>query len=230
MRTLALICYVLAFAPAIAFAAAESAMDEDASETALDSLLTTMKTLRADVDQFIIEADGGVLEESSILMLLKKPDGFLWQTLEPFPETLVTNGEWLWNYQPDLEQVVIEPWRRDESEFAAQLLSGDSVRASGDNGETRGLAEEYRISAVVDAATGIAEFTLTPRESSNVNRRITLSFSAATLDSIVLEARSGQRTLWRFENVVVNEAIDAAQFDFVPPAGVEVIRNNYAAP
>ncbi|MFT6824870.1 MAG: outer membrane lipoprotein-sorting protein, partial [Pseudohongiellaceae bacterium] len=41
----------------------------------LDALLGNIETLTADVVQLIVESDGGVLEESEIQMLLKKPDG-----------------------------------------------------------------------------------------------------------------------------------------------------------
>ena len=106
--------------------------------TELDALLGGITTLSADVSQLILESGGGLLEESAIAMRLKKPGGFYWETLDPFPELIVTDGETLWNYQPDLEQVVIENWDRNRAELAAQLL----------NGETGGLAEEYRVTLV----------------------------------------------------------------------------------
>ena len=185
---------------------------------ALSANLAEMMSLSADVEQLIIEADGGVLEESRIRMLLKRPDGFSWETLEPFPELLVTNGIWLWNYQPDLDQVVIEPWNRDESELAAQLLGG----------ETDALADEYEIAVLTSESRDIAEFILTPRESANINRRVSLSFASNRLDSIVIEARNGQRTVWRFVNVVLNPEIPDEAFEFKVPEGIEVIENSYA--
>ena len=185
---------------------------------ALSENLAEMMSLSADVEQLIIEADGGVLEESRIRMLLKRPDGFSWETLEPFPELLVTNGIWLWNYQPDLDQVVIEPWNRDESELAAQLLGG----------ETDALADEYEIAVLTSESRDIAEFILTPRESANINRRVSLSFASNRLDSIVIEARNGQRTVWRFVNVVLNPEIPDEAFEFKVPEGIEVIENSYA--
>ncbi|HBX99886.1 MAG TPA: hypothetical protein DEG93_05970, partial [Gammaproteobacteria bacterium] len=42
----------------------------------LDSLLANINSLTADVVQLIVESDGGILEESNIKMLLKKPNGF----------------------------------------------------------------------------------------------------------------------------------------------------------
>ena len=80
--------------------------------------------MSATVQQLIVESDGALLEESSIQMHVMRPDGFYWETLEPFPELVVTNGAVLWNYQPDLEQVVIENWDSSRAELAAELLSG----------------------------------------------------------------------------------------------------------
>lgn len=185
---------------------------------ALSENLAEMMSLSAEVEQLIIEADGGVLEESRIRMLLKRPNGFSWETLDPFPELLVTNGVWLWNYQPDLEQVVIEPWDRAESELAAQLL----------NGGTNALAEEYTITAFASESRDIEEFVLTPRDAANINRRVSLSFSSNRLDSIVIEARNAQRTVWRFMNVVRNLEIPDEAFEFEVPDGIEVIENSYA--
>ena len=183
----------------------------------LDANLAGMISLSADVEQLIIEADGGILEESFNRMRLKRPDGFYWETVEPFAELLVTNGVWLWSYQPDLEQVVIEPWDKDESELAAQLLSGD----------TGGLSAEYDIASLVSESREVSEFVLTPRASTNINRRISLSFISSRLDSIVVESRNGQRTVWRFVNVVLNPQIDDEVFQFEIPEGIEVIENSY---
>jgi outer membrane lipoprotein carrier protein len=193
---------------------------QGAQQTAIESLnanLAGMVSLSADVEQLIIEADGGILEESVIRMLLKRPDGFYWETVEPYAELLVTNGVWLWSYQPDLEQVVIEPWNKEESELAAQLLSGD----------TGGLSAEYEIASLASDSREVSEFLLTPRVSTNINRRVSLSFTSSRLDSIVVEARNGQRTVWRFVNVVLNPQIEDEVFQFEIPEGIEVIENSY---
>ena len=193
---------------------------QGAQQTAIESLnanLASMVSLSADVEQLIVEADGGILEESLIRMLLKRPDGFYWETVEPYAELLVTNGVWLWNYQPDLEQVVIEPWNKEESELAAQLLSGD----------TGGLSTEYEIASLASESLEVSEFVLTPRASTNINRRVSLSFISSRLDIIVVEARNGQRTVWRFVNVVLNPQIEDEVFQFEIPEDIEVIENSY---
>ncbi|MFT7472938.1 MAG: outer membrane lipoprotein carrier protein [Kiritimatiellia bacterium] len=184
----------------------------------LDALLGNIETLAADVVQLIVESDGGVLEENEIQMLLKKPDGFYWETLTPFPELIVTDGSTLWNYQPDLEQVVIEDWNSSRSELAAQLLSGN----------IESLGEDYTIDSVTSVESEHQEFELTPRLADNVYQLISINFMHDELESIYLNSRNGQQTVWRFENVIRNSAIDDAKFLFVPPENIEIIENDYA--
>lgn len=188
------------------------------AETQLEKLLADFKTLQADVTQLIVESDGGVLEESEIHMLLKRPDGFYWETLTPFPELVVTDGKSLWNYQPDLEQVVIEPWDSGRSELAARLLSGD----------TANLADEYEVAQRDTDSDEFDEFLLTPKAADSVYRQITLTFRGQALDMIYIDNNNGQKTVWQFTNLVVNAAIEDSRFEFSIPDGVEVIQNSYA--
>lgn len=183
----------------------------------LDDLLANIETLSADVEQLIVESDGGVLEESDIQMLLKKPDGFYWETLTPFPELIVTDGSTLWNYQPDLEQVVIEDWDSSRSELAAQLLSGN----------IESLAVDYTIDSASSSDSEHQAFELTPRAADDVYQRIAINFMRDELESIYLNSKNGQQTVWRFENVLRNSTIADAQFQFVPPANIEIIENDY---
>ena len=182
----------------------------------LDSLLGGISSLSADVTQLIVESGGGLLEESAIRMRLRKPGGFYWETLEPFPELIVTDGRTLWNYQPDLEQVVIEDWDSGRAELAAQLLSG----------ETAGLAGEYRVDLA--AVAELRRFELTPFAPDSPHALIVIEFVEDTmeemrLDHIRLENRNGQQTLWRFANLRRNESLALELFRFEPPPGIEIV-------
>ena len=179
----------------------------------LDVLLQDIETMSAKVLQLIVESDGGVLEESEIQMHLKKPDGFYWETIDPFPELIVTNGTYLWNYQPDLEQVVIEDWDNNESELAAQIL----------NGRTENIAEDYLVQVISDDES--SEFELTPIALDSVYELITISFIASNLDMIHLDNKNGEQTVWQFRNIEKNQSLSDTLFVFEPPDGVDVIEN-----
>ena len=140
--------------------------------------------------------------------MLKRPDGFYWETLEPFPELIVTDGESLWNYQPDLLQLTIDDWQTDQSELAAQLLGG----------QINAVAESYAIEAVaIEGQPGSAEFYLTPLDPSSLYERVTLYFENREPASILLVSTNGQRTLWEFYNRQVNLSLASDQFVFPVP-------------
>ena len=183
----------------------------------LDSLLANINSLTADVVQLIVESDGGILEESNIKMLLKKPNGFYWETITPYQELIVTNGIKLWNYQPDLEQVVIEDWDVSKSELAAQLLSG----------KTENLDSEYIIEELSDTSNDSQQFVLTPVDADSIYTRISINFITSELDLIYLNSRNGQQTVWRFDAIERNQILEDSLFDFQPPAGIEIIENIY---
>jgi len=183
----------------------------------LNSMLVSIESLKADVVQLIVESDGGILEESKIKMYFKKPNGFYWETITPFKELIVTNGVKLWNYQPDLEQVVIEDWDSSKSELAAQLL----------NGETENLGSDYQIEQLYSDDSGDHQFTLTPLATDSVYERISISFVTSELDQIYLNSKNGQQTVWRFVTIERNESLEDSVFEFDPPAGIEIIENTY---
>lgn len=172
----------------------------------LNSQLENLQTFRADVRQLIVENTGGVLEESEILFMLQRPHGFYWETLQPFPELIVTDGETLWNYQPDLLQLSIEHWDAERSQLAAQLLSGN----------TQAIAEEYAVTAV-PVNEGNWEFLLKPNDPASLYDQVSLYFEQGELVSILLINTNGQRTFWEFNNRDINIELDAALFRFEAP-------------
>lgn len=200
-----------------ASAAAGADGSDPAAVERLTELLADIDTFEANVNQLIVESAGGVLEESEIRFVLKRPHGFYWETLDPFPELIVTNGKLLWNYQPDLLQVTIERWQAERTELAARLLSG----------EMEGITAEYTITADQPAAGGTDwEFFLVPLDPGSVYDRVTLFFEDGELDSMHLDNGNGQKTLWQFYNRRLNEPVPDSLFTFEPPADIEVIDNS----
>ena len=196
-----------------------TALAQSTANQTLDELLESIDTLSAEVLQLIIECDGGVLEESAIQMHLKRPNGFYWETLDPFPELVVTDGSTLWNYQPDLEQVVLEDWDSSRSELAAKLLSGD----------TEGLHEEYTVVLRENDDEEFNTFDLIPIAADSVYDVITINFIEAELGSIRVSNKNGQRTVWEFQQVQRNPDLDENLFSFDIPADIEVIDNSSGA-
>lgn len=189
---------------------------DSAAADKLAELLGNIDTFEADVRQLITESTGGVLEDSEIKFKLKRPNGFYWETIEPYPELIVTDGVTLWNYQPDLLQVTVEPWDINESELAAQLLNGriDEIRA------------DYTITGGAVKNGEAWEFVLDPLDDASLYDRVTLYFGGSELDSIHIDGGNGQKTFWEFFNHQINQPIADDAFVFVPPDDIEVIDNS----
>ena len=191
------------------------ARSQDTPQAQLSNVLRQVNTMSATVQQLIVESDGALLEESSIQMHVMRPGGFYWETLEPFPELVVTNGDVLWNYQPDLEQVVIENWDSSRAEPAAELLSG----------RTDSLAEEYEIHIEKDIGEDMAVFQLLPLDQNSLYRRIKISFDNTALLSIHLDGKNGQKTLWQFNQPQINQQLAPDLFNFQIPPGIDIVDN-----
>ena len=191
------------------------AQSQETPQAQLSNLLRQMDTMSATVQQLILESDGALLEESSIQMHVMRPSGFYWETLEPFPELVVTNGAVLWNYQPDLEQVVIENWDSSRAELEAELLSG----------RTDSLAEEYEIHIEKDVDEDMPVFRLLPLDQNSLYRRISISFDNTALLSIHLDSKNGQKTLWQFNKSQINQQLSSDLFNFQIPPGIDIVDN-----
>ena len=191
------------------------ASSQEMPQTQLSNLLRQVNTMSATVQQLIVESDGALLEESSIQMHIMRPDGFYWETLEPFSELLVTNGTILWSYQPDLEQVVIEDWDSSRAELAAELLSG----------RTDSLTAEYEIFVQGNAGESMVAFQLFPLDQNSLHQRINISFDNASLFSIHLENKNGQKTLWQFNQPKTNQQLSPDLFNFQIPPGIDIVDN-----
>lgn len=206
----------LSLIAAVCSSVSVSAQSDSAAADKLAELLGNIDTFQADVRQLITESTGGVLEDSEIKFKLKRPNGFYWETIEPYPELIVTDGTSLWNYQPDLLQVTVEPWDINESELAAQLLNGriDEIRA------------DYTITggAVKDGEAW--EFVLEPLDDASLYDRVTLYFGGPQLDSIHIDSGNGQKTFWEFFNHEINQPIADETFVFIPPDDIEIIDNS----
>lgn len=203
-----LIPFLSALASASAFAVETSPAVEN-----LTRLLEKIQTIEADVKELAVKSSGGALEESDIKMYFDKPDGFYWQVLSPFEELTVTNGELLWIYDPDLEQVTVEKWHRDDTEVTQQLLSGDIDT----------LTRDYSIEVLSHVNEEDWEFKLTPVDPASLYRQLSLRFVEAKLQSIHVDYGTGEQFIWTFTALVLNQPIPAARFTFVVPEGIEVI-------
>ncbi|WP_439888564.1 outer membrane lipoprotein chaperone LolA [Pseudomonas sp. MBLB4123] len=185
---------------------------EDAAVQRLTQLLSQAQTLTARFSQLTLDGSGTQLQETAGQLALKRPGLFRWHTDEPMEQLLVSNGEKVWLYDPDLEQVTIQTLDQRLTHTPALLLSGDVSK----------ISENFEISHKEGGS--VVDFTLKPKAKDSLFDSLRLSFRSGVLNDMQLIDSIGQRTNILFLNVQMNESLDDGQFSFDIPEGADVIQ------
>lgn len=206
MRRIATIALLaLMAAPAHADAAADAA-----AARRVQSAFSDLSSLRAEFRQTVTGADGKLIERAEGTMSLARPGRFRWDYRVP-EQLIVSDGTTVWLHDIGLEQVTIRPAAELIVGTPAMLLAGE-----------RDLQVEFEI-ADAGLQDGLAWSLLTPRRVDGDFRALRLGFAGGELRRMILLDRLGQTTEIGFERIERNPRLEASQFSFTPPAGVDVV-------
>lgn len=180
----------------------------------LVALLEGVKSLDARFEQVILDRDGSRIQTSSGQMQVKRPRQFRWHAEEPFEQLVVSNGELVWIYDIDLEQVLERPLGNEVGETPALLLSGDSSN----------IAQEFEIKRLQGFASEVT-YQLIPKSNEQLFDMLEISFIGAKPSGMRLEDSLGQKTSFEFIQPKINKKIADTLFEFEVPEGVDLIRH-----
>ena len=180
----------------------------------LAQLLDGMAALSAEFEQTVTNRFGDVLQVATGRMHLKRPMRLRWELDEPYPQLVVTNGETLMVYDPDLEQVTVQP--------LAEALSGSPAVFL--TGTVADLRRNFTVLATEAPEAGGSRFELTPVDPNAVYGELALTFAAdGGLASIDIADHLEQLTRVTFTTRELNPVLESALFEFTIPTGVDVI-------
>ena len=194
----------LMLAPALAAASA--------GREAITRFSTDLRSLDGRFAQQVFDANGTATDRSEGRISLKAPRQFRWEYQQPYPQLIVADGDHLWLYDPDLEQVTVrvQSYEEQSSPLAALIDPGELDRqfVVSEGGRSEGLTwVDLKARKPEDSTVQAAK----------------LGFSADGLASMVFEDQLGQRTEVRFSQWKRNGALPADLFRFTPPEGVDVV-------
>jgi outer membrane lipoprotein carrier protein len=170
-------------------------------------------TMQADFDQQVLDGNRQLLQSSQGHMWIMRPGRFRWDYETPYKQQLVADGERLWSYDEELEQVTVQPATKVLTSTPAMLLSGDQP-----------LELLFNIEET-SAESGGQRVTLTPKSDDSNVTRLHVHFSGNLLTRIDAEDSFGNTTLFSFTRLERNPDLDDKIFSFTPPAGADVIGN-----
>lgn len=178
----------------------------------LDAFFAAKGGLRA---TFVQTVQGAAFDQPEIsrgTLLLLRPNRFRWDYQEPYKQQIVADGQRLWLYDEDLEQVVVKPLDAALGDTPAMLLSGGGS-----------IEERFTLEELADRDDGFAWMQLTPKQKDTGFDAVRLGFDAHDLRRMELVDGFGQVTRMQFSDVTRDAKTSPAAFRFVPPPGVDVI-------
>jgi len=195
------------------FAAAKEAGSASAADE-LASLLEGYESYQADFIQIVVNENGNKVQETRGTLKAKRPGLFYWETSAPLSQFVVSNGETVEVYDPDLEQVTIHNLDERVQSTPALLLSG----------EVDNLEETYRVSGR-KVGEHTREFTLEPKSPDSLFTSLRLTFYKGELQEMRMQDSLSQISILSFDRIRVNEPVEASVFTLEYPEGVDIIRD-----
>ncbi|CEK11249.1 outer membrane lipoprotein chaperone LolA [Legionella hackeliae] len=177
----------------------------------LQTKLNSIRSMSANFSQ-VVKAKERELSSSSGKMALERPGRFRWETKDPMEQLVIADGEKLWVYDVDLEQVTVKKQEKGVGGTAALFLSGydDTV------------ARDFDVTATTKGKTQL--YDLRSKSNKANFQRVKLIFTGEILSGIEMYDQLGQHTIVNLKNVKTNPKLATTLFKFKPPKGTDVVQ------
>lgn len=146
---------------------------------------------------------------------IKRPGRMRWEYETPEKKFWITDGESLWVYYPDENQVMMG----DASAYLGEGKGGAFLA------DMTLIRKYFSVELVSDDPAGYYMLKLSPIEPSGDIQTITLAVSKESFNilQVVTENGYGDETRFTFEAPEFGRELDDALFSFTPPEGTEII-------
>jgi outer membrane lipoprotein carrier protein len=175
------------------------------------SYVRSTQGARADFEQKVYDRSQKLVQESAGSFVFLRPGRFRWSYAKPYPQLVVGDGERVWIYDEDLNQVTVRRTARAIGSTPAALLAG-----------AQDIEKAFELSDAGDR-DGLAWLEAVPREREAGFERVRLGLGVSGVEAMELVDHFGQTTKLRFHAIARNPKVDASEFRFTPPKGADVL-------
>jgi outer membrane lipoprotein carrier protein len=177
----------------------------------LRTFVRDTQTARAQFTQTVTDKSGRVTQTANGEFLLQRPGKFRWSVEKPYKQLLVGDGQRVWVFDEDLNQVIVRRIGDALGATPAALLSGNQ--------------DVERAFAWKDQpmADGLDWLSATPLTKETTFTEIRLGFDFKGLAALELYDAFGQKSIVRFTSFERNPKLPPDLFRFTPPKGADVI-------
>jgi len=185
----------------------------------LEAFVISVKSGRAEFTQTVTSPpkDGQTARAkvSTGTFEFQRPGKFRFDYKKPFVQTIVADGETLWLYDADLNQVT----QRKQ----AQALGSTPAALIAAAPDLRALQADFTLEAAPER-DGLQWVKATPKNKDGQLQNVQIGFQGEALASLEILDSFGQRSVLKFSKVEVNPALPGSTFVFKTPAGADVVR------
>lgn len=144
-----------------------------------------------------------------------RPNRFRFEYTKPFEQTIVADGQTLWLYDVDLNQVTARGQKEVLGSTPAALIAAGT--------DLKGLSDAFDLKPGA-ARDGLEWLEAKPKDRNGQLQMVRVGFRQGQLSVLDIEDSLGQRSVLTFNGWQSNAPLKAADFTFEPPAGASVMR------
>ena len=196
----------------ILLASASSTCALASAREQMNTFARGLKGLDAQFQQRVYDPNGRQSETSSGNVKLSAPRQFRWEYQKPSPQLIVADGDQIWIYDPDLEQVTVRNQSMAEQSSPLAVLIDPSA-----------LDRQYKVTEG-GKSDSLQWLLLSPKKGEEAPfQKARLGFGPSGLVRMELNDALGQRTVIGFSPWRRNPRFNAGTFKFTPPPGADVV-------
>ena len=187
-----------------------AALERPATDS-LRHFFTNVRSFTARFNQVVLDEGLNVIQETNGTLSLERPNKFRWDYDAPFKQVIVADGQKIWIYDAELQQVTVRELRGGLADTPAVLLAG------------KGRIEDTFTLKNLGTQGKLQWVQLLPKRKDGGFEAIRIGFENGHMRTLEMVDGFGQTTRVTLSQQKENPALDAGRFQFKPPKGVDVV-------
>ncbi|UGQ47935.1 outer membrane lipoprotein chaperone LolA [Massilia endophytica] len=161
----------------------------------------------------MVDGVSKVSQPASGTFQFARPGKFIWSYLKPYEQVLQADGDKLYIYDKDLNQVTVKKLGDALGSSPAAILFGSND-----------LEKNFTLSEA-GSRDGLEWLKAVPKTKDSSFEQITIGLRNGQPEAMELKDNFGQTSVLAFQKFEKNPALNAAAFKFVMPKGADILNN-----
>ncbi len=184
----------------------QSASESSDASTELQQRLNSFDGYKSNFVQVVRDIDGNIIHEANGRLVFKQPGKFIWEVTAPEEELLISNGTYVWWFNPFVEQVSIFDVKQAVTQTPFALL----------------VSKDLSIWNTFNIVKQGTDYIVTPKDESQAQVvKLKLVLDQQQLQKIIITSRSQQVSEYTLSEQSKFEP-NKDMFEFEIPAGVDI--------